>query len=100
MSRTPRNQPGPHRRGPTGGIPVDVVSPLPVAMEGLGWGPKTLATAKKKGLRILCFGKRSYIFGGDLLDFLRAQPSIERCGGNGRPDLVARKLADGEGPQQ
>jgi hypothetical protein len=97
---TPRNQSGPHRSGPAGGIHVDEVLPIGEAMTRLGWGSRSLAEAKRKGLTVLCFGKRSYIFGGDLLEFLRAQPAIERRGGPGRPDLIAGRLAEPEGQRE
>ena len=101
MTHPRNNQAGPHR--PAGAIPadafrVDEIRPIGEAMQVLRWGPRSLALAKRKGLRVLTFGKRSYIYGGDLLDFLTAQPTVERHGGPGRPDLIAGRAA-GEGQQ-
>lgn len=65
-------------------------------MTRLRWGAAVFRTAKAKGLRVLCFGRLSYLCGADLLDFLKAQPTIDRKGGPGRPDLRRRRDVDSE----
>ena len=62
----------------------DELLPIRAAMKRLGWGSKTLAAAKRKGLHILCFGARSYLLGADVIAFLKDQPVVERHGGPGR----------------
>jgi hypothetical protein len=76
------------------GIPVDEILPVREAMRRLGWGQHAFNHAKKQGLRILTFSKYSYIWGTDLLEFLQSQPTVERKGGHGRPDLVERRQSD------
>jgi hypothetical protein len=90
----PRNTAGPHKPGPTGTILDNELLPLRVALDRLGWGSRSLSLAKQRGLKVLCFGKRSYLHGRDILAFLQDQPTIERHGGPGRPDLVAGRLAE------
>jgi hypothetical protein len=39
----------------------------------LGWGPRTLAAAKAKGLRILRWSKRAYVKTDDIIAFIEKQ---------------------------
>jgi len=72
----------------TSGIDVNEILPLGEAMKRLGWGKAMLSRAKERGLRILCAGKKSYVYGRDLLDYLVQQPTAERNHGGGRPNLL------------
>jgi hypothetical protein len=98
MTTRTTNAAGPHRSIPTG-FRTNKVYPIVRIMQCMGWGSRSLAEAKRRGLTVLCFSKRSYVFGGDLLEFLRAQPVIERRGGPGRPDLIAGRLTETEESQ-
>ena len=95
MSRTTTTV-GPHRAVPAGPIHADTLYPIEQGKGLLGWGSRNLASAKQRGLKVLCFGKRSYLLGADIIAFLQEQPAIERHGGPGRPDLIRSRLSVGE----
>ena len=99
-SRTATNAAGPHRSIPTGTIRAGEMYPIAEGMRRAGWGSRTLRKAKEQGLRVLTFGKRSFLLGDDIIAFLTQQPTIERRGGPGRPDLITRRLVEAEGHSQ
>jgi len=104
MTSRPRpcNEGGPHLPPrPTGpanesrpqrseGICVNEILLRQAFLRRMGWGQDTFNAAKKAGLRVLTFSKFTCVSGADLLEFLRAQPEIERKSGPGRPDLAER----------
>ncbi len=68
-----RNQAGPHRPGPSGEpIRADELYPWSALHTRLGWGDRSIALAKAKGLRVLRFGKRQYFLGRDVIAFLES----------------------------
>ncbi len=80
--------------GPTAhSIRADEILPKAAAMRVLGWGEKAWNRARRQGLKVLCFGSRSYVTGAEIIRFLQSQQPVERHGGPGRPDLVARRQA-------
>ncbi len=84
-----RNQAGPHRPGPSGEpIRTDELYPWSALHTRLGWGPRAVAVAKAKGLRVLGFAKRQYVLGRDVIAFLE---SIHG-------ELQAARQASGAGP--
>jgi len=85
---TMNNQGHAKKQAATSGINVDEILPLGEAMRRLGWGKAMLRRAKQGGLRILCVARRSYLYGRDLLDYLKQQPPAQRNRGGGRPDLI------------
>ena len=94
MTRPTRNQVRRPALPCPAGIRADELLPLRAAMERMGWCHRALASAKKRGLRVLTFSKWSYILGADVITFLQDQPTIERKGGPGRPDLLQRNGHD------
>lgn len=57
---------------PTGGaIRIDESYPLPDFMRINGFGRKTLASARRNGLRVVRVGRNSYVLGADWHDYLR-----------------------------
>ena len=76
MKRPANNAAGAHR--PTAlfgvGIRPDELLPLRALNERLGWGGRALQLARRKGLRILAFGKYRYVLGADLISFIESQP--------------------------
>jgi hypothetical protein len=91
--RPPRNEAGPHRPDLTGPIEASTLYPVRTGASLAGWGAKSLASAKKQGLRVLSFAGRSYLYGDDIIHFLLTQPARKRPVGGGRPDLLARRKA-------
>jgi len=68
-----RNQAGPHRPGPSGEpIRVDELYPWSALYTRLGWGARSIAVAKTKGLRVLRFANRQYVLGRDVIAFLES----------------------------
>jgi len=94
MTKASNNAPGPRRVVPSGPIQVDGIYPVDDVKTAMGWGARSFSEAKQSGLKVLCFGRRSYIYGRHLLEFLQAQPAIDRNRGGGRPDLVAGRIAE------
>ena len=71
-----RNQAGPHRPGPSGEpIRADELLPWSALHTRLGWGARTIASARARGLSMLKFGKRQYILGRDIIAFLESVQS-------------------------
>ena len=83
----PRNQAGPHRPGPTGEpIRADELLPWCALHSRLGWGPRAIAEARSRGLRVLRFANRQYILGGDIIRFLESvadQGDVDQVQGDG-----------------
>ena len=68
-----RNHAGPHRPGPSGDpIRTDELYPWSALHTRLGWGARSIALAKAKGLRVLRYGKRQYFLGRDVIAFLES----------------------------
>ena len=67
------NIPGPHRPGPSGDpIRADELLPWSALHERLGWGPRAIAEARARGLRVLRFANRQYVKGSDVITFLES----------------------------
>ena len=45
-------------------------------LEALGFGKKTLSLMRRKGLAVRRVGRRSYVFGSDLMTFIRSHGRI------------------------
>lgn len=78
---------GPHRVIPTESIRSGELWPIRLLHERLGWGPRTLAAAKVKGLRILRWSKRAYVKTDDIIAFIEKQAAStkEEVGDRDRP---------------
>jgi len=76
MKRPAHNQAGAHRPVPLFGVGIrpDELLPLRALNERLGWGGRALQLARRKGLRILAFGKYRYVLGADVISFIESQP--------------------------
>jgi hypothetical protein len=85
----PRNDACPHRCRASG-LPIVAgeVYPVDEAKSRTGWGDVAFSQAKAAGLRVLCFGKYTYVAANDIIEFLQKQPQVDRNRGGGRPDLV------------
>lgn len=53
-----------------GVISIHEVYTLPVAKQRMGWTDSAFRAARRDGLRVLIAGKRRYVAGKDLLDYL------------------------------
>lgn len=54
---------------PTGSIRTDEILPLPELKRRLGWGEHAIRQARRKGLRLIGFGRGKYALGADVLAF-------------------------------
>ena len=85
--KAPRNQPGPHRPGPSGDpIRADELLPWSALHTRLGWGPRAVSDARARGLRVLRFANRQYIKGSDVIAFLESvadQADVDQVQGDG-----------------
>ena len=71
--KRPRNEAGPHRPGPDGQpIRADELLPWSALHTRLGWGPRAIAEARSRGLRVLRFANRQYVKGSDVITFLES----------------------------
>ncbi len=61
---------------PGGVISADAAYSLDQIKERLGLGTAALRTARRKGLIVRRIGRRSFVMGRDLLDFLDNQATI------------------------
>ena len=52
-----------------GSIRRDELLPLPVLRQRLGWGHRSVAEAKNRGLILVPFGRQKFVFGADVLDW-------------------------------
>lgn len=48
------------------------------AMKRMGWGRKAADAARRRGLRTLKSGKRIYVKGSELLEFVERDSGVER----------------------
>lgn len=71
MKRTDRSRPS-DRQPPAvpGAILSDALYRLDEAAARMGWGGHALRAARRRGLKIYRCGKRGYVAGKDLLDFI------------------------------
>lgn len=68
----------------TGSIRADELLLMKEASRRLGWQRKTLAHAKREGLKTIKFGRSDYVLGSDLLAFfaqLAERPTDDEEGG-------------------
>lgn len=70
MESKPRKRPKPVIIGV---IRADEVYTLDQLYRRFGHGPRTVREAFDKGLRCMTFGRRKYVWGQDLIEFLRNQ---------------------------
>jgi hypothetical protein len=78
MKRSDRSRPSdrPPQSVP-GTILSDALYRLDEAAARLGWGGHALRAARRRGLKIHRCGKRGYVAGRDLLDFItKGDPSV------------------------
>ena len=66
---------------PLGSIRADELMPVRILCSRLGWERKTLAHAKRSGLKTTKFGRFDYCAGADVLEFFRGLAE-----GDGGPD--------------
>ena len=58
-------------------VRADAVYPVSVLLRRLGVSRNTLASLRRRGLPVHCLGRRcTYVFGSDLLDFLRQHVDV------------------------
>lgn len=73
MSRPANRQARPHRQGPSGDpLRADELLPWSALHARLGWGPRAIAEARSRGLRVLKFANRQYVKGIDVINFLES----------------------------
>jgi hypothetical protein len=61
---------GPHA-DVSGTIVPDALYRIDEIAARMGWGDHALRAARRRGLKVLKSGKRCYVIGSDLLDFVR-----------------------------
>lgn len=61
----------------SGRISADQILTLEAVRQELGLGSAALREARRKGLKIRRIGRRGYVFGADLIEFIRAQSDAE-----------------------
>ena len=76
--RTAKTTKSKRRSAFTKSIRGDELLPWSALHHRLGWGARAIATAKKRGLRVLKFGRWSYVLGRDIIAFLE---SVQGDGG-------------------
>ena len=54
-----------------GSVRSDEILTLSECKKRLGWGHKSVATAKRVGLRVVPLGRQKYVLGSDVLEFFR-----------------------------
>ena len=83
MRSSNANQAGPHRKsrhrpGPSGEpILPGAIYPITAFKRTTGWGDRQSARAKDDGLKISRVGKWGYVFGQDLIDFVRREQAAD-----------------------
>jgi hypothetical protein len=80
----PSNAAGPHRALPSGTIQRDVLYPVRALFKAAGLGSKSLKRAESEGLKVCRYGGRVFVYGGDLIRFLRGRKGARRSGGDGK----------------
>ena len=61
---------------PLEAIRSDELLPIEVAQQRLGLGLWAVRQARRKGLKVRRIGRRSYVLGSDLIEYLNAAPPV------------------------
>jgi hypothetical protein len=67
----------------SGRISADQVLTLDAVRTELGLGIAAMREARRKGLKVRRIGRRKFVFGADLIDFLRAASDDANAADNG-----------------